>query len=80
MTQKKNEDQNSGENVDKIRDILFGEEMRVYERRFTELDQRLIREQQKLKDELNSRITKFEGFMLKHYRRLLIKVIACMLD
>jgi methyl-accepting chemotaxis protein len=67
---KKNEEQNGGENVDKIRDILFGEEMRVYERRFTELDQRLVREQQKLKDELNSRITKFEGFMKKEIEKL----------
>ena len=70
MAQKKNEDQSTGENVDKIRDILFGEEMRVYERRFTELDQRLVREQQKLKDELSSRINKFEGFMKKEIEKL----------
>ena len=68
--QKKTEEQNGGENVDKIRDILFGEEMRVYERRFNELDQRLVREQQKLKDELSSRITKFEGFMKKEIEKL----------
>lgn len=67
---KKNEEQNGGENVDKIRDILFGEEMRVYERRFNELDQRLVREQQKLKDELCSRLTKFEGFMKKEIEKL----------
>ena len=67
---KKNEEQNGGENVDKIRDILFGEEMRVYERRFNELDQRLVREQQKLKDELGSRLTKFEGFMKKEIEKL----------
>ncbi|MEM6998221.1 MAG: hypothetical protein AAF419_00100 [Pseudomonadota bacterium] len=71
--QKKNEDLNGGENVDKIRDILFGEEMRVYERRFNELDQRLVREQQKLKEELNSRITKFEGFMKKEIAKLVEK-------
>lgn len=67
---KKNEEQNGGENVDKIRDILFGEEMRVYERRFNELDQRLVREQQKLKDEINSRVTKFEGFLKKELDKL----------
>ena len=67
---KKNEEQNGGENVDKIRDILFGEEMRVYERRFNELDQRLVREQQKLKDEINGRITKFETFLKKEIEKL----------
>jgi len=67
---KKNEEQGGGENVDKIRDILFGEEMRVYERRFNELDQRLVRGQDKLRNEIGSRLTKFESFMKKEIEKL----------
>ena len=37
-------DDASGGSVDKIRDILFGAQMRDYDRRFTRLEERLLKE------------------------------------
>lgn len=73
MAQKKKDDAdvlNSGENVDKIRDILFGGQMRDYDKRFNELDQRIAREQKKLKTELESRFTKFENYVKSALEKL----------
>ena len=38
-------------NVDKIREILFGGQMRAYDRRFTRLEERLAKESADLREE-----------------------------
>lgn len=47
-------------NVDQIRDILFGGQMRDYERRFLELSQRLETESQRLHNDLDQRLGQLE--------------------
>ena len=41
-----------GANVDKIRDILFGSQMRDYDKRFGRLEDRLIKDAESLRDEI----------------------------
>lgn len=50
-------------NVDKIRDILFGAQMRDYDRRFASLEERLLRESSELREELQRRMTATEQFL-----------------
>lgn len=50
-------------NVDKIRDILFGSQMRDYERRFALLEERLLRESSNLRDDLGNRLSATEQFL-----------------
>ena len=50
-------------NVDKIRDILFGAQMRDYDRRFATLEERLLREAGELRDDMHRRLTATEQFL-----------------
>lgn len=47
-------------NVDRIRDILFGRQMTDYERRFEEVEARLAREADALRDEVRRRFESLE--------------------
>jgi hypothetical protein len=51
-----------GGNLDKVRDILFGGQMREVERRFARLEERLLKETQDLKDEVKRRLDALETF------------------
>lgn len=51
-----------GGNIDKVRDILFGGQMRDYERRFQKLEERLLQETSELKDEVRKRLAALESF------------------
>lgn len=48
-------------NVDKIRDILFGREIREYDRRFARLEEQLQRAVQDVRQELDGRISTLEA-------------------
>ena len=50
-------------NIDKIRDILFGSQMRDYEKRFAKLEERLQREHQELKEEMRKRLESLESYV-----------------
>lgn len=50
-------------NVDRIRNILFGSQMRDYDGRFTKLEERLVREAAELRGDLQKRLEALEGFM-----------------
>ena len=52
-------------NVDKIRDILFGTQMKDYERKFQRLEGRLAKDLTRNKDDLNRRIDTLEGYIKK---------------
>ena len=54
---------NDGGNVDKIRDILFGSQMRDYDRRFADTEQRLQGESASLREELGRRMLATEQFL-----------------
>ncbi len=53
------------ENVDKIRDILFGNQMRDYERKFTRLEERIMKEVTRLREESSKRLNDLEGYVNK---------------
>ena len=50
-------------NVDQIRSILFGSQMRDYDARFQKLEERLVREAGELRGDLQKRLDVLEGFM-----------------
>ena len=52
-----------GGNIDKVRDILFGGQMRDYDRRFQKLEERLLQETSELKDDVRKRLAALEQFM-----------------
>jgi DNA repair exonuclease SbcCD ATPase subunit len=51
--------------LDKVREILFGSQARDYEKRFTRLEERLIKESADLKDEMRSRMESLETYIKK---------------
>jgi len=56
-------DDGTAGNIDKVRDILFGGQMREYERRFVKLEERLLKETAELRDDLRKRLTTLEQYM-----------------
>ena len=59
-----------GANVDKIRDILFGSQMRDYDKRFGRLEERLIKDAESLRDEMKKRFEALEAFVQKEMESL----------
>ncbi len=57
-------------NIDKVRDILFGGQMRDYERRFAKLEERLARDTAELKDEVKKRLTALTEFVMNEAETL----------
>jgi len=52
-----------GGNVDKIRDILFGREMRDYDKKFSRVEERLLKETADLREDLKRRFAAIETYM-----------------
>ena len=59
-----------GANVDKIRDILFGSQMRDYDKRFTRLEERLAKDAEAMRDDFKKRFDTLEGFVQKELESL----------
>ncbi len=57
-------------NVDKIRDILFGSQIKNYEARFARLEDTMARETTELKDTMRRRFESVEGFFRKEAEAL----------
>ena len=57
------EEMREGANVDKIRDILFGAQMRDYDKRFARLEDRLIKDAEALREEMRKRLDALESFV-----------------
>jgi hypothetical protein len=57
-------------NVDKIRDILFGRQMRDYDKRFSRLEERLLKESAELRAETKSLFEALETFVKKEVESL----------
>jgi len=49
--------------VDRIRDILFGSQMRDYDERFQRLDERLARDATEARNDVQKRLEALEGFL-----------------
>ncbi len=52
-------------NLEKVREILFGSQARDYERRFSRLEDRLVKESLDLRDEMKKRFDSLESFIKK---------------
>jgi Skp family chaperone for outer membrane proteins len=50
-------------NVDKIRDILFGSQMREYDRRFSRFEERLLKESAEVREDLKRRCDSIESYV-----------------
>src|SRR6202167_2843187 len=59
-----------GANVDKIRDILFGSQMRDYDKRFVRLEERLAKAADALRDDLKKRFDSLESFVQQEVESL----------
>ena len=64
------DDNASGGSVDKIRDILFGAQMREYDRRFTRVEERLIKEASELREDTRQRFDTLEAFIKSEFAAL----------
>jgi len=57
-------------NVDKIREILFGGQMRAYDKRFTRLEERLAKESSDLREENKNLFKALEAFVKSEFEAL----------
>ena len=57
-------------NVDKIREILFGGQMRDYDKRFARLEERLLKESTELREDSRKRFEALEMFVNKEFAAL----------
>ena len=55
----------SAASIDKVRDILFGGQVREFDRRFSRLEERLLKETNDLKDYVKARLDALEKFTRK---------------
>ena len=58
------------QSVDKIRDIIFGGQMREYEARFTAVENRLIKEAARLRQDTEERMNALENLVLREFEAL----------
>jgi len=56
--------------LDKVRDILFGSQMRDVERRFARLEERLVKETTDLKDDVRRRLDTLEAYIRRENESL----------
>ena len=57
-------------NVDKIRDILFGSQMRDYEKKFGRFEERLAGETAELREEIKRRFASLEAYVKNEFTAL----------
>ena len=63
-------------NIDKVRDILFGGQMRDYERRFARLEERLLQETTEMKEDVRKRLSALEQFLRQEVESLADRIKA----
>lgn len=61
-------------NVDKIREILFGGQMRDYDKRFARLEERLLKESTELREDSRKRFEALEMFVNKEFAALASRI------
>jgi chromosome segregation ATPase len=65
-----------GGSVEKIRDILFGSQMRDYDKRFSRLEERLLKEATELREEAKKRLETLENYTKKEVEALAARLKA----
>src|SRR3954452_3450629 len=63
-----------GENLDKVRDILFGSQMRDTDKRFARLEERVAKELSDVRDESRKRLDALETFIKREVQSLLDRI------
>ena len=66
----------SQENVDKIRDILFGGQMRDYESRFRDIDKHISQETARISSDINARLDQLDAYIKKEFSVLSKKLVT----
>lgn len=66
----------TGASIDKVRDILFGNQVREFERRFARLEERIIKETLDLKEDVKNRVDALEQYTKKEMESLADKLKA----
>ncbi len=66
----------SAASIDKVRDILFGGQVREFDRRFSRLEERLLKETNDLKEHLKGRLDALEKFTKKETESLADQIKA----
>jgi len=61
-------------NVDQIRDIIFGSQMRDYEQRFSRLEERVLNEADSLRNETNIRLDALEDYIKQEINSLVDQI------
>ncbi|HEX2339357.1 MAG TPA: hypothetical protein VHI98_02665 [Vicinamibacterales bacterium] len=59
-TQARTQDVDSGASLEKVRDLLFGVQMRDYERKFARLEERLLKETGDVREDVRKRLASIE--------------------
>ena len=60
----------TGASIDKVRDILFGNQVREFDRRFARLEERILKETNDLKEDVRSRVEALEQYTKKEMESL----------
>ncbi len=64
----------NGQNVDKIRDIIFGAQMREYDTRFMAIEERLNKEAAHLRQDMEQRMSSLETLVRREFETLASKL------
>jgi hypothetical protein len=64
-TPRPGETEGGAANLDKVRDLLFGGQMRDYERKFAALEDRILKETSELREEVRKRLAGIEGLLAR---------------
>jgi hypothetical protein len=62
-------------NIDKIRDILFGSQARDFDRRFSKLEDRLVKEVAEMRDETRKKLDTLEDFIKSEVKSLTDRLV-----
>ena len=66
----------SGSNIDQLREIIFGGQLREYERRFTRMEQQLAKELADLRTEVRDRCTALERYVRDEFESVTVELRA----
>jgi hypothetical protein len=66
----------SDSNIDQLRDIIFGGQMREYERRFARMEERIAKELADVREEVRDRCTALERYVRDEFESIMVELRA----
>ena len=73
-SKKSDPDAPGGENLEKVRELLFGSQLREQDKRFARLEERIAKELSDVRDESRRRLDSLEGYIKKEIQGLLERI------